>query len=384
MKKVVKYICYYDIKKEGRRKRGYPLSSAPVIESKAKAMAAAGFKVDIISMSSVAEDLYCLGKKEEIFPDIRLITFLSVMHRGIFSKIADYVLLRLQLLYCIIFKIKKDDIVLVYHSLGYMKLIKFLKGLKRFRLILEIQELYGDVLNNKNIRKKEMRYAGSADAYIFPTKILEQIVNKNRKQFIIAHGAYQVERVRVLEQKDKRSFKPGIIHCVYAGTLDFRKGSWNAVFAAKFLPDNYCIHIIGFGSNKQIEDIKKHIREVNSVSRANVVYDGRFEGEDYIRFIQQCDIGLCTQGVDEPFNNTSFPSKILSYLGNGLRVVSVRIPAIEESKVKELLYFYDDPSPESIARAILMIKLEDQYNYREKICFLQKGLVQELKELLGD
>ena len=69
-------------------------------------------------------------------------------------------------------------------------------------------------------------------------------------------------------------------------------------------------------------------------------------GEDYIRFIQSCDIGLSTQNPDAAFNATSFPSKILSYMANGLRVVSIRIPAIERSAVGNEVMFYNEQTPE--------------------------------------
>ena len=50
-----------------------------------------------------------------------------------------------------------------------------------------------------------------------------------------------------------------------------------------------------------------------------------------LKFIQKCQIGLCTQNIDAAFNTTSFPSKILSYMSNGLEVVGVNIAAIKNS-----------------------------------------------------
>lgn len=62
---------------------------------------------------------------------------------------------------------------------------------------------------------------------------------------------------------------------------------------------------------------------------------------------------MSTQDPSAAFNSTSFPSKILVYLANGLKVVSIRIPAIEQSAVVDSLVFYDKQTPEKIAEAIL-------------------------------
>lgn len=48
----------------------------------------------------------------------------------------------------------KDSIVMVYHSLGYMSLVKRLKKLKGFKLIIEAEEIYGDVIGDEKHRKR--------------------------------------------------------------------------------------------------------------------------------------------------------------------------------------------------------------------------------------
>ena len=49
----------------------------------------------------------------------------------------------------------KDSIVMVYHSLGYMSLVKRLKKLKGFKLIIEAEEIYGDVIGDEKTSQKE-------------------------------------------------------------------------------------------------------------------------------------------------------------------------------------------------------------------------------------
>ena len=110
--------------------------------------------------------------------------------------------------------------------------------------------------------------------------------------------------------------------------------------------------------------------------------DGLLNGDDYIHFLQSCDAGFSTQQTDAAFNNTSFPSKVLSYLANGLRVVSVRIPSLERSTVNPLLYYYDGNSPEAIARAVAGIDWKKPYDSRKVIHELDHQFVKGIGELL--
>ena len=111
-------------------------------------------------------------------------------------------------------------------------------------------------------------------------------------------------------------------------------------------------------------------------------YDGLLSGEDYIRFIQSCDIGLSTQNPDAAFNATSFPSKILSYMANGLRVVSIRIPAIEQSAVGDMLIYYDKQTPQEIARAIRAVQMDALYHSRVRIQALDQAVCEQMGGLL--
>lgn len=175
-----------------------------------------------------------------------------------------------------------------------------------------------------------------------------------------------------------------MIHCVYAGTLDSRKGgAAAAVAAAEYLPSNYHVHILGFGSEKEKNGMRDSVAEIALKTKARVSYDGLLSGERYIRFIQSCDIGLSTQDPSAAFNTTSFPSKILSYMANGLRVVSIRIPAVEKSNVGNMLYYYDKQTPIEIAKAILSVNVQDGYDSRETIMELDKKFQKEIKKLLG-
>ena len=283
---------------------------------------------------------------------------------------------KLKILLWIIKNVDKDEPVIVYHSLGYFNLIDIAHKLKKFKLIYEVEEIFADVIGKKRLRKHEIKILKSADAYIFPTKLLSDLINESKKPEAYIHGTYKVEHDREV------SFNDGKIHIVYAGTFDPRKGGTAAAAAAEWLPENYHVHILGFGSDEDTELIKKQINETNVKAKATVTYDGLLSGEEYIQFLQKCQIGLSTQNPNAAFNDTSFPSKILSYMANGLRVVTVRIPAIESSAVGQDVYYYNEQTPQAIAEAIMKIDLNDDYDGRKRIKELDNKFQVDVKGIL--
>jgi glycosyltransferase involved in cell wall biosynthesis len=191
------------------------------------------------------------------------------------------------------------------------------------------------------------------------------------------HGTYKAEQDR------GERFEDDLIHVVYAGTFDPRKGGVAAaIAAAEFLPANYHVHILGFGSEPDTQTIKNAVTEVAEKSKAKITFEGLLSGEDYIRFLQKCHIGLSTQNPEADFNATSFPSKILSYMANGLNVVSVRIPAVETSAVADLINFYDEQTPEQIAATILQVNLNSNADSRLALSELNEKFEFQLKMLL--
>ena len=70
------------------------------------------------------------------------------------------------------------------------------------------------------------------------------------------------------------------------------------------------------------------------------------------------------------------------YLANGLRVLSVRIPVVENSEVGGILYYYDTQSPREIADAIVNIPMKEDYNSRQILNQLDKDCERNLKRLM--
>ena len=70
------------------------------------------------------------------------------------------------------------------------------------------------------------------------------------------------------------------------------------------------------------------------------------------------------------------------YLSNGLKVVSINIPAIASSAVSDNIFFYEEQSPRKIANAILDASQQEIYN-TTVLSKLDKKFERELRDMLG-
>lgn len=375
MKKIF-YMAYYNSTNSSER-RNAVLSSVNKMNYICEALENNGYNTEIVSASGTTEKKFCKSKKVKLTDKTTLKLFSSLPRLNRIVSVIDRVILKTKLFLYMIKNTNKDSIVMVYHSLGYMSIVKRLKKLKGFKLIIEAEEIYGDVIGDEKTSQKEYNFFKIADGFIFPTELLSEKVNTEKKPEVIIYGTYHIEK------ELPKLFSDGKIHCVYAGTLDPRKGGAIAsAESALFLNENYHIHILGFGNEKEKAETLNTIDSISKKSKAKITYDGLLSGEEYIKFIQSCDIGLSTQNPNGKYNDTSFPSKILSYMANGLRVVSVRIPVVEESGIGKCVYYYDEQTPENIAKAIKSIDFSEEYDSRKTIGVLDKAFICDLKTML--
>lgn len=288
----------------------------------------------------------------------------------------------LQLLVFFFRNIHKDDTILVYHEVYYLRWVNLLHRIIKFNLIYEVEELYGFVAGNEKLIKLECKYLKKADSYIFTTKMLNSVINLDDKPYMIVHGVYKPipsgSHTKILTDKtDKR------IHCVYSGTFSPQKGGvYIAARTALFLDENYCIHIAGFGSDKEQDAIKKEISEINLKTSCEVIYEGFLADNEYKLLLQNCDIGLATQDADVDFNSYCFQSKVLMYLSNGLRVVTAGTKVMRTSDINEFLSYYESNSPEAIAKAVMDCSALETIDARNEISSLHKKVMMHLSEIL--
>ncbi|WP_426710497.1 hypothetical protein [Cetobacterium sp. SF1] len=370
------YLGYYDIDENINKKRNYVLSAVTKMNYILKTINDLDYNLEIISASTTQNKKIYRSENHRLNDKVNLKIFSNFAWGNKLVRLCSLMFIQIQILFYFILFVKKNSQVIVYHSLGYITLVKIIKKIKKIDLILEVEEIYGDVIQNKKIKKKEYSLFKEADKFIFSTELLNEKINIYKKPYTIIYGTYNIENIY------NQKFQDNKIHMVYAGTLEITKGSHMALKIGKYLDEKYHIHILGFGSEIEKIALINLIKELSKSTSCLMTYEGTLFGEEYIKFLQKCDIGLCTQNSNTLYSTTSFPSKILSYMTNGLRVVSIKIKSLEKSKLNNLLYYYFEENPEEIAKKIKELNLKDKYNSREEIKKLSKNFKEDIKKLL--
>lgn len=364
----MKYIVFFSTEED----RGLCLATSPAGINKssyiAQLLKETGHSVEIISpaWSKCAYWHYWKGFDRKLEDGItlhQLATFGTPLRwmtplQGIYSLF--------QLFFYLLFRTHAGEPVLVYHSYYLSLPILVAKRIKRFKLILEVEEIYQDIIPlSRAVRRKEDQIIRKADGYILSTTSIEEKIHRDSVPNLVVNGSYNC--VGSLKKE-----KPcdGRIHCLYSGTFDPSKaGAYLAIACAEFLSDRYCIHISGVGTKEQTQSVLDMIHKTQEKTSCKIIFEGFLDNSAYHELLCKCQIGLNTQAPDQKFSNTCFPSKILVYMANGLQVVSAANKAITESDVGDRLTYYYLQSPKAIAQAIQEVKPE---SVEENIKFLQK------------
>lgn len=384
MKNKIKYFCFYDIPSSDDLSRYFCAASNNKIDYIVRKLIGSNYAVEIISPTVLTSRsklfLFNSGCSRELPNGATIRTFPSITSRFRVVRALGILLTKSCFLIYSILSLRTSETILVYHSLGFMKEISTISKIRRTKTILEVEEIYSDVINKPKLRVKELQYINRASSYIFPTILLSEVIGSKSKKSIIVHGSYDY-KPSTLKTRNNRS---STIKLVYAGTLDPRKGCLDAVKAMEFLTNNYHLYVLGFGKTDEVTKLISEISRINKLSKGTASYEGLKLGNDFSAFLQSCDIGLSPQKPDSEFNATSFPSKILSYLAHGLRVVSIRIRSIDESNISDLVIFYNEQVPAEIAKVISTIDLNEPYEPISKIIDLDDEFQFELSSLLSE
>lgn len=312
-----------------------------------------GFEVYVCSMSRAKGPRFLVGARHVLRPRATLSYFSSPPWSWAPFKFASLHYARLALLLHLLFR-RRAEVILVYHSLDVMGAVRAARRMRRFSLILEIEEVYSDAaepggLGHKRKRRRELGFLSSADAYILSTSSIEDRLGLAEGRAIVCNGDYSLARRLGLEKFGETD---GLVHLVYAGVIDtVKQGAFLALATARHLPSRFHLHVMGFGSDVDLDLFQRRLDD--EVPGARVTFHGKLVGFEHDALLQRCDVALAVQVTEGVFNSSSFPSKVLTYLSHGLTVVSVPAPAVVGSEVAECLSFSRDDSPQAIAAAVV-------------------------------
>lgn len=356
MEKRIKYIASFDIDANKGENRINMLSSANKINYIITVLNELGYGVDVISYSHTLNKK-CYSGKLIKWGENTIKLFPTTWRGGALLKIINLLVLNTCLCFYLLFHVHRKDIVIMYHSYSilWINLLFMLKGV---HLIEECEEIYGDIYGNKWMSYMEHKLLTKADSYIYPTELLNSIVNTKHKPYLVVHGSYKDVGAQFFSDCKVETvyFDPNLYHVAYTGILDPKKGCMDVVKAAEYLDGSYHIHILGFGSQDEIDMIYRLKQELSSKTKCKISFDGLRKGLEYTNYLNHLNLGLCTIDTQEAFTLTQFPSKIISYMAAGVPVLCSEAKAIKTCDVSSAITFYKGNTPKDIAEGIKMAR----------------------------
>ena len=284
----------------------------------------------------------------------------------------------IQMCLYVIFKTKKNDILVFYNERYFSHAIKFAHRYLKRKVIIEVEEINCVAANySQKYINNEIDNMRHADGYILVNNILPDYMPfVLERPHCYIYGAYNNICI------DTPKFSDGRIHILYSGTYNATKGGvFAAIALATSLPGKYHVHITGFGSKKEVEAVERELNNLNTNHRSKITYHGFLSLGDLDALMAKCHIGLCTQDPSTQLNLTSFPSKIINYMAHGLIVLSGRNRAIESSDVGDLICYYDKQTPSDMANSIESMTNFDANQCKTRILDLDKKAVKNIASI---
>lgn len=377
----IKYIGFYDIE-NSKSDRVSNIAAIKKMDYITNSLIKIGFNVEIISPSwmgrnsKVKFERKQVSKRNESHKVTRCLSWYTK------SKTAEKIKVIYSLFWLFLYlliNVKKGESILVYHAEWLSYPVRMAKFIKRFELILEVEEIYSKVWKkSKSLEKMEDKLIKSGDKYLFVSDELRKLFDIKDEKCIVLYGAYNV-----VELKGNEKFNKGYIDLIYAGSIDEVKGgAFKSLDIILGLPDNYKLHILGSGNEKNIKTLNNKINEINKIKNEKVCYyAGVLHGKNFNNYLMKCDIALNPQHIGD-YMGTAFPSKIISYLSHNLHVVTTPIKSIKTSKIKDYIVFANDDQTQSFIEAIESVNLSEENQSTYIIKNLDENFLNDLNKLI--
>jgi hypothetical protein len=351
--KKIHYVSFY-LNQDEVHDRALVVAAQSKISYIADSIKRAGFNLEIVS-TTFTQPMARFSRKKIINVDSRENhVYLPAMGsvNGIQRKIR-LPFMQISLFLHLFFHVGKEDVILAYHSLAYIKVIRLLAKLRKIKFVLELNDLYAlhftDKEKTEKIKRMECKYFKLPDAFLLASPYMVEIIPPNRPT-VISYGSYKAPST------DQR-VNDGKIHVIYTGVIENLRGAGKLVAnTARYLTRDYVIHIAGYGTDECINEIDKLCSEINvALGYEAIIFHGLLIGKAFDDLLDRCHIainGHTYSNEDLWKSKFSFPSKIPLNMCHGLCLVSHDMPLISKSEFARFTAFFSEFSPDHVAKAI--------------------------------
>lgn len=378
MKKKVHYIGWY-ITPE--RWGTYKCAVAGMMKMRyvADQIQKVGCDLNILSLvEKQAKGFYCSFKEDYEGKHIRYMGGVGVKN-PLMSRI-NSIIKHLIFIFYILFKTSKKDLIVLYHSYYYTKLLANLQRFVKRDVVIEVEEIYGyNALRDMPWVDDEIAQIKKFKKFTCVNDGIPQMLGLKQENYVVAYGNAEFTK-RTVDR-----FNDGRIHVVYSGVIELKKmGAPTAIEVARLLPSNYVLHVTGYARKKEYEDsLKKRIVEINKeLGEERIRYEGFLSEEDLDKLLFRCHIGLSPNVLRPNFANSTFPSKLVNYMCHDLSLV-VSYATAYDFPISEGWVFYHEQTPECIAEAVMKAEVKPIGYYRSRLVLMNENVIAFFKEQLS-
>lgn len=291
--------------------------------------------------------------------------------------------------------VKKNDVVIFYHSINFNNVIQIFKLLRKQRVLLEYNDRYGLHYNEsrkvKRVERIEKSIVKSADGYILASPYMAELIEK-QKPYIVNYGSYAPaaaicndvpENIKIFGQEKK-------LKLVYTGVVEsLRNAAFSVATMSEYLSDAI-VGIAGYGTDSNINRLKQICETINKkCNEKKVEYLGCLNEQElsYLMSVADVAINAHMYSPDEIWKSKySFPSKIPLNMSAGLHIITYPFDIIVYSPFSEACVYFEQFTKECLAEAVKRIQVEQpsKDKPRKIVQQLDVQFVSELKRLINE
>lgn len=215
------------------------------------------------------------------------------------------------------------------------KIFKF----KCVAIVTDLPENIGKGINKKINELMQSKY----DGYIILTQAMNEVINKNKKPYIVIEGIANIE-MKNSENKIGNKYKNKV--CLYAGGLYAKYGVKNLIDAFLEL-ENKNIELHLYGSGELEEEIKK-------IKDKRVKYFGVVSNEKVVQEELKATLLINPRFTNQEYTKYSFPSKNMEYMASGTPILTTKLPGMPKEYYK-YIYIIEDESKNGMKNSLAKI-----------------------------
>lgn len=239
-----------------------------------------------------------------------------------------------------------------------LALLHFRKKVKKLALVTDVPNMI-TVIGHKKMSKIRcffqliydnftLKVVNKFDGYIFLTESMNELLNPQKKPYIVIEGS--VDTSKVYKQKQPTD----IFNVVYAGGLYKSFGIDKLINSFSRFEENDKIKLFLYGNGPIVENYSKQ-----DYINDKVQYMGVVSSDEIVKIEAEADLLINPRPSNLEFTKYSFPSKTLEYMSSGTAFLTTKLKGIGKEYFKYLLVI-DDETEYGIYKSIRNAYLMEQ------------------------